>query len=106
MITIKQGDRRNCIKAILKDSTGTPVDLTDCGVKFVMASISGGIAVNRDAHIEDAAAGEVWVVWAPGETDVAGTYLAEFTVTWPDGRKETYPNGGYIEVKILRNLRS
>ena len=93
-ITIKRGDTRNCIKAVLKDASGTPVDLTDCSVSFHMAQLNRPAVISRAAHIEDAAAGEVWVVWAPGETDISGVYRAEFEVVYQDGRRETFPNDG------------
>lgn len=103
-ITIKRGDTRNAIKAILKDSSGNPVNLENCHVKFHMAPLNRPAVISRAAHIENAAAGEVWVVWAPGETDVAGIYRAEFEVTYDDGRRETFPNTGYISIQILSDL--
>jgi len=103
-ITIKRGDTRNAIKAILKDSSGNPVNLENCHVKFRMPPLNRPAVISRAAHIENAAAGEVWVVWAPGETDTAGVYRAEFEVVYQDGRRETFPNGGYISIRILGDL--
>lgn len=104
-ITIKRGDTRNCIKAVLKDATGNSVDLTGCSdVNFYMVPLCGTTVIKRAAHIEDAAAGEVWFVWNTGDTDVAGVYRAEFEVVYMDGRKETFPNNGYISIKILSDL--
>jgi len=103
-ITIKRGDTRNAIKAILKDSSGNPVNLENCHVKFHMAPLNRPAVISRAAHVEDAAAGEVWFVWAPGETDTAGVYRAEFEVVYKDGRRETFPNNGYISIQILEDL--
>ncbi len=103
-VTIKRGDTRNCIKAVLKDATGSPVNLTSCEAKFHMAPPGRQAIVSRAAHIENAVSGEVWVVWAPGETDVVGIYRAEFEVMYQDGRRETYPNDGYISIQILNDL--
>ena len=86
-VTIKRGDTRNCIKAVLKDNTGAPVNLTNCTVRFLMAPLNRPPTINRQAHIEDAVKGEAWVVWVPGETDTAGVYRAEFEVIYPDGRR-------------------
>lgn len=36
-ITIKRGDTRHAIKAVLKDASGALVDLTECEVKVHMA---------------------------------------------------------------------
>lgn len=103
-VTIKRGDTRNCIKAVLKDATGSPVNLTGCEVKFLMAPLGRQANCSRAAHIQDALNGEVWVVWAPGETDISGVYRAEFEVLYDDGKRETFPNDGYINIQILNDL--
>ena len=103
-VTLKRGDTRRAIRAVLKDADGDPVNLTDCQVKFKMAPLSGPATISRAAHIQNAEKGEVWVVWVPGETDTAGIFRAEFKVTYPDGRKETFPNDGYISIQIMNDL--
>ena len=103
-ITIKRGDTRHALKAVLKDASGTPVDLTDCSVSFHMAPLNRPAVISRAVHIEDAGNGEVWMVWAPGETDIAGIFRAEFEVVYQDGRRETFPNDGYISIQILDDL--
>lgn len=103
-VIIKRGDTRHAIKAILRDASGDPVDLTGCSVKFVMAPLSRPATVCREPHIENAKNGEVWVVWAPGETDKSGIYRAEFKVTYPDGRVETFPETSYIGISIINDL--
>jgi len=102
--TLKRGDTRHALKAVLKDSAGNPVNLENCSVTFRMASLGQPTLINRVVDIHDAVAGEVWVVWAPGETDVSGVHRAEFQVTYGDGRKETFPNTGYLSIQILGNL--
>jgi hypothetical protein len=104
-VILKRGDTRHAVKAILKDVEGDPVDLTGCEVSFVMAPLGRRAVINRAAHIQDAVAGEVWVVWVPGETDITGIYRAEFKVIYPDGRKETFPSDGYISIQIMNDLR-
>ena len=52
-VTIKRGDTRHAIKAVLKDSAGTPVDLTDCEVNFHMALLGRQAIVSRGAHIQN-----------------------------------------------------
>ncbi len=39
-----------------------------------------------------------------GDTDVEGTFFAEFEVTWSPTSRTTYPNDGYIIVKIPDDL--
>jgi len=104
-VILKRGDTRHAVKAILKDVEGDPVDLTGCEVSFAMAPLGRRAVINRAAHIQDAVAGEVWVVWVPGETDITGIYRAEFKVIHPDGKKETFPSDGYISIQIMNDLR-
>ena len=103
-VTIKRGDTRHAIRAVLKNTQGTPVNLSGCSVSFHMAPPGRPPTISRAVDIHDALAGEVWVVFAPGETDISGVYRAEFQVTYPDGRKETFPNSGYLAIQILDNL--
>ena len=44
--------------------------------------------------------------WIDGndDTDTEGTYFAEFEVTWSATLRTTYPNDGYIIVKIPDDL--
>jgi hypothetical protein len=104
-ITLKRGDTRTVIKAIMRDSEGTPIDLTGCEVTFRMAPYGQPATIDRPALVHDAVNGEVWVIWQSGETDTVGGYRAEFLVTYPDKKRETFPNGDYLNINILSNLR-
>lgn len=103
-VTIKRGDTRHAIRAVLKNTQGTPVNLSGCSVSFYMAPLGRPPTISRQVDVHDAEAGEVWVVFAPGETDISGVYRAEFRVAYGDGRKETFPNDGYLSIQILGNL--
>lgn len=82
-----------------------PVDLTGCRVEFSMRHLTTGrFTLRREAAIQDAAAGEVRFDWQPGDTDVAGSYRAEFKVTYPDGRRATFPNAGYIKIFLMKDI--
>ena len=81
-----------------------PADLAGAACFFHMALLGGSHRIGRRIDIHDALAGEVWVVFAPGETDISGVYRAEFRVAYGDGRKETFPNSGYLSIQILGNL--
>ena len=104
MVVLKRGDTRTAIKATLKNPTGIAVDLTNASVKFIMADPYGTVKINRTAEIQDAPTGIVWFVFEPPETSVAGTYQAEFEVTFGDGRIDTYPNDDYLNVGIISDL--
>lgn len=98
-INLKQGDTRHAIKAVLKNIDDHPVDLSTAIVDFNMARRHGNLVISRRAKQTDKT-GEVWVVFNEGDTDSSGLYKAEFQVTYSDGRKETFPNDGYIEIMI------
>jgi hypothetical protein len=100
----KRGDYRAAIKASLKDASGQPVNLANCIAKFLMADLRGKVKVSRDAIIQDAVNGIVWFIFEANEVDEAGTFLGEFEVTYADGRVETFPNEGYMTVRINQDL--
>ena len=104
-ITIKQDDTQPAMKVRLKDSAGNPANLTGASVQVAIQHYSQpAIKFNRDAYIADAVTGEVWLIWQPEETQVTGLYRIEFRVTYQDGNRETFPNDGYLMVKIMERL--
>ena len=105
MIVLKRGDTRTAIRATLVDAQGDPVDLTGSVVRWIMATLKRTPVVARQAEVVDAKHGVVLVPLEPGDTDTAGTYWAEFEVTFGDGRVETYPNRGYLTVNSEPDLR-
>lgn len=60
--------------------------------------------INRAATITDAANGKVSYLFAAGETSTVGTFVGEFKVTYSDGSVETFPNSGFIDIKIENDL--
>lgn len=103
-MNIKQGDTRRAIKATLKDDLGNAINLTDCSVIFTMTNLSRTVRIERESIINDALQGSVWFVFNAGDTDVPDSYRAEFKVTYPDSRVETFPNHKYISINIERKL--
>lgn len=99
MFTIKQGDTRYALKVVLKDGDGLPVNLTGCQVNFILQQ-----AFERSPYIQDAVNGEVWVVFQPTDTAKTGYFNAEFKVTYPDGKIETFPNNGFIKIYVSPSL--
>lgn len=97
----KQHNTRNAFKATLYEPNGEPVNLTDCEVLFRMESKEGTV-INRAMQV--VGTGEVILVFAPEEVANTGIFIAEITVTFPDGRKEFYPSEGYIKVYINSSL--
>lgn len=103
--SIKQNDTAPSIKATLKDGSGTAIDLTDATIRFHMKAV-GETSVKVDAlcSIVDASAGIVQYNWTANDTDTAGTYYAEFEVTYDDGAIETFPNNSNLSISIRSEL--
>lgn len=104
---LKRGDRLPSIQATLRDAAGVAVNLSTgvTSVTFRMTKEDGSIVKSGAATAVNAAGGIYRYDWAVGDTDVAGTYNAEFEVLWTTGAKpETYPNSGYLKVNITGDL--
>lgn len=101
---IKQNDSSPIIRATLKGAGGASLNLSAATVSFRMQRSSGDTIVQGVAQIFDPAEGTVQYEWAAGDTSVAGSYLAEFEVTYADGKVETFPNLGNIQVNIAPEL--
>lgn len=102
--TIKQSDTSPSLQATLKDANGNPVNLNGCTIRFHMKSLSGAVVVDQLMTIVNAAGGVVRYNWQPSDTDEAGTYYAEFEVTYSDLSIETFPNTDNIAIVITPEL--
>lgn len=89
--TIKRNDLLKTLRVRLSDVNGA-INLLNTTVAFHMtAAVDGTPKVNAPASIEDAAGGIVTYAWQGTDTDTAGTYIAEFEITYPSGKKLTVP---------------
>lgn len=79
-------------------SKGELVNLTGASVQFVMGALvdAPGVIVNNT--------GRVKYVWVEGDTAIAGTHKANFQVIFANGKRETYPNDGYLMIVINPEL--
>lgn len=109
--SLKAHDRLPVIQAALtqKDNLGQdqPIDLTTAtGVKFVMRNKdTSTVKVNSPAAIIGSASlGIVQYQWGAGDTDVVGSYQAEWEITWPGPKKQTVPTASYHTIDILADL--
>lgn len=102
--TIKQSDTSPSLQATLKDAAGTAINLNGCTVKFHMKSLAGAVVINETMTIVNASGGVVKYDWQPADTDEAGTFYAEFQVTYSDLSVETFPNTGNIVIMIIPEL--
>lgn len=103
--TLKAHDRLPSIQATLT-SGGVAVDLTTAtSVKFIMTATSGGTPkVNAAAVVVTAASGIVRYDWVSADVDTPGTYNAEWQVTWPGPKQQTFPTLTYHSIQILADL--
>ncbi len=103
--TVKQGDSAITFSDSLTYSDGSVVNLTGASVSFVMRAItSASVAFNTSASITSASIGTVAYRPTASDTATAGTYAANWKVSFSGGLVETFPTIGYLTVEIEENL--
>jgi hypothetical protein len=101
----KRHDTAPVIQCILEDSSGNAIDLTGASIKFIMAVTVGGTALGGTGTIVGSPTlGTVSYQPTSTDTAAAGTYLAEWEVTFASGKKETFPDPGYLTVIITADV--
>lgn len=101
LFTLTAGDTVPNLQAVLADSAGDAIDLTDASVQFHLEDPRGGkTVINEPADVIDATNGLVRYRWHVDDTEVAGRYRAEFEVTYANDDVETFPNDGFHDVVI------
>lgn len=102
---IRQNDTAPPIEATLYDGSGALVNLAGATVKFQMTqAITGStVAVDADADVDDVN-GVVSYAWDAADTADAGTYNANFEVTFSGGAVQSFPNDRFITVVIGPDL--
>lgn len=105
---LRVGDTTSVIRTTLEDSAGAPVNIQNATVKFRVAPIngSGTPVINTAASNDqngtgvDGSKGNVSFAWIAGTTNISGLYLADWQVTYSGGGIQSFPNDGYILVRI------
>lgn len=97
---LKEGDTYPNISTQLSDEVG-PVNLTGCSVLFRMSQAeTGNLMVEGTAVVlsqgVEANWGKCYYEWETGNTDIIGTYKAEWKVTFPNGKIATFPRGRVV----------
>lgn len=115
-LIMKKGDTKPwLVMQILDDykvvngvATGTPVDLTEAEKVFAAmrdkTKETGSPKAFGECIFEDRANGIVAYPWVKGDTDTPGDYNVECEVVDNEGGRETFPNVGFGEVKIEKDL--
>lgn len=94
---IKRGDTSPAIRFGLLPSDLT---LTGASVRFQMRPIGGQTVIDEPASIVTPSPPVVQYDWQSGDTDITGSYQAEFRVEYSDGAIETFPNLRFITVNV------
>ena len=94
----KVGDNAKAIRCLLLPASR---DLTGASVMFNMRA-RGGASVISSAGVvvTETGAPAVEYSWAPLDLANPGEFEADFTVTYANGKSETFPEAGYIAVVI------
>lgn len=105
--TIRRGDLLPVIVATLSDEeTGVAVNLTGATVRFRMKAYGDDPPkINAPAIISNAVNGVVRYEWAGTDTDTVGGYIAEWQITWPGAKTQTFPSDGYLSIEIMPDIR-
>lgn len=96
---IKQGDTEPALEAQLMGPDGNPINLQGATVSLCM-----GRHIQAPTEIINAAEGRVRYAWQPGDTDLPGTWNAEFLVRFASGIEQRVPNEGHIVVRVSRSV--
>jgi hypothetical protein len=96
--------KRNDTSPKLIYTLSPPVNLTAASVVFNMRDRNGGAVIARAAATVEDAAGVVGFAFTSTHTAVAGLFSAEFEITYADTTVETFPNQGYILIRISEDL--
>jgi hypothetical protein len=100
---IKKGDRLPALRIEFSDSRG-PLDISGCSIVFNYRKKKNGTLVSRSVAIEDAVNGVAQYLWQEGDTNEVGVYLAEFIITFPDGRQLTFPADSFLIFEIVTEI--
>ena len=107
---IKRNDTVPPFSTTLTDASNDVVDLTGATVKFIMKSQANGevkVASTVTTGPGGAALDTTGVyeyAWTGADTDTAAEFWAEHEVTYPSGKKQTFPTVSYDIIIIYGDL--
>jgi hypothetical protein len=102
--SIKQNDTSPSLLVTLQDGDGNTINVTSGTVRFHMVDLARSVKVDGAMTLVNASIGLVRYDWQAADTDTAGTYYAEFEVTYADGSIETFPNTDSVAIVITPEL--
>lgn len=99
-VSWKKNDLLPPASGTILNADNTPVNLTGCTIKWLMRDAQHQLKINAPATITSALTGAWSYTPVVGDTNTAGAFEAELEVAFPSGKVETFPNRGYITVRI------
>jgi hypothetical protein len=107
---LRQGDTTPPFRTRLRDEGGNNVDLTASTVRLharddydYLVKIDAVAVVDPD-QTAIGNRGYVDYTFVPADTDTAGRFLAEWEVTFPSGKVQTFPTRGYDRIYIYGQI--
>jgi hypothetical protein len=100
---IKRGDTSPAVRYALE-----PLDtnLTGATVRFQMRTRGGAQVLDAPAQVITATlTPTVQYAWQPSDTATAGQFEAEFRILYADASIETFPNSGFISIRVAEDVR-
>lgn len=97
---LKQKDSGEEFEFEIRDEEGNAVDLTGAEVSVMVANKYRCI-LNKTA---DTSNGNLIFRIEKGEIINSGMLDVEFVVKYPDGSEETFPDSGYLKMRVLPSL--
>lgn len=101
---LKRGDTSPSIRLSIEPVT---ITLIGAEVTFQMRARGGGLVVDAPAVIENfIGTPTVRYDWQPADTTAAGLFEAEVRVRYSNGLIETFPNSGFVLIRISEDVRA
>ena len=101
---LKRGDTSPSIRLSLDAAT---ITLIGAEVTFQMRARGGRQVIDAPAVIESfIGTPTVRYDWQPSDTATAGLFEAELRVRYANGVIETFPNSGFVLVRIAEDVRA
>ncbi|GAF67009.1 hypothetical protein BTS2_3917 [Bacillus sp. TS-2] len=101
----KQGNTNQKLTLSLK-SFDHDIDLSNSTVRFIMTDhYRQNLLIDELAAIESISEGTVSYTFHSGQTELAGTFKAEFEIYDPNNQFKVFPNKEYLSIKFHPKLR-
>ncbi len=108
--TIKRRDTSSSLFITAEDADGNAVDVQGATAIFRMRNIQGGDTLIEDSMDivqagdgSDGTTGQIAYTWLT-VPDTAGLFVAEAQITFANGDIQTYPNTGFIYIRVTEDL--